>query len=263
MTITRILAFSAPALLAVACSTYSTQRPYGSTAGANDVISSQPYGGTSSASAPSSSASAPYTSDESLARAIRAAWNQDPGLRNIVPQVQVSANNGVITLNGAVPSAEVRNSLVSLARNTPGVLGVTDQLNLTSTAQTAPVYPPPSQVYTPPPQVTSIPAAGGSSGREQSQVLTGSSAVSGQVFSMRVDTLTETDRNLAQRVLQGLQTDTALAQMLPHVVIDVSQGRILLQGTVQSEAQRQSIADAVRRAAGGQNVENQLQVNGR
>lgn len=252
MRVTRILVFTAPVLFTLACSTYNTAHPHGTTGSSGDVISSPPY------RSPSTTTTAPhaYVSDDQLANAVRAALNQDPSLRTVAPQVQISANNGVITLNGSVPNPDLRNSLISLVRNTPGVTGVTDQLFIASTAQTTPVY-------NPAPQVTPGPAAGGASVVEQGnqpQVLTGGSAISGQIFSMQVDSLTDADRNLAQRILQGLQTDTALSQMLPHVVINVSQGRVVLQGTVQSEAQRQSIADAVRRATGGQNLDNQLQV---
>lgn len=251
MRLIRSVAFWTPALLTFACSTYDTAHPQSTTrSSADNVISSPIYRNSSTTPARA------YGTDEQLVSAVRAALSQDPTLRSVAPEIQVTANNGMITLNGSVPNPELRSSLLSLVRNTPGVTGVTDQLFMPSTAPAAPVY------Y-PPPQVTPGPAVGGASTVEQtsqSKALTGGSAISGQIFSMQVDSLTDTDRNLAQRILQGLQTDTALAQMLPHVVINVSQGRVLLQGTVQSEAQRQTIGDAVRRATGGENVQNQLQV---
>jgi osmotically-inducible protein OsmY len=65
---------------------------------------------------------------------------------------------------------------------------------------------------------------------------------------------------LAQRILSGLRTDTVLASSLPRVDIHVDNGAVVLQGNVQSELQRDTIAAAVRRAAGASPVRNELAV---
>jgi osmotically-inducible protein OsmY len=67
---------------------------------------------------------------------------------------------------------------------------------------------------------------------------------------------------LAQRILQGLRTDSRLGSLLPTVDINVAQGRVILQGVVQNEQQRAAIESVVRQATGGSNVEDQLQVQG-
>ncbi len=84
----------------------------------------------------------------------------------------------------------------------------------------------------------------------------------GDIFNLHVQGLNNTDRNLAQQILQGLNTDTALASLLPTVNINVSGGRVILQGRVQSQEQKQAIGMVVQRAAGSSNVENQLEVGG-
>jgi osmotically-inducible protein OsmY len=78
---------------------------------------------------------------------------------------------------------------------------------------------------------------------------------------LHVQGLNDTDRTLAQRVLEGLQTDTTLANVMPSVNINIINGRVVLQGTVQNERQRRAIVEAVQRAAGVQNVEDQLTVS--
>jgi len=48
--------------------------------------------------------------------------------------------------------------------------------------------------------------------------------------------------------------------LLPTVDINVKGGKVILQGNVQSEQQKRAIVSAVQRAAGVDNVEDQLQV---
>jgi len=47
---------------------------------------------------------------------------------------------------------------------------------------------------------------------------------------------------------------------MPSVNINIVGGRVVLQGTVQSERQRRAIVEAVQRAAGAQNVDDQLTI---
>jgi len=48
--------------------------------------------------------------------------------------------------------------------------------------------------------------------------------------------------------------------LLPNVDIQVAGGKVTLQGNVQTEQQKQAIVSAVQRAAGAENVQDQLQV---
>ena len=84
--------------------------------------------------------------------------------------------------------------------------------------------------------------------------------VPGDIFNLHVQGLSATDRTLAQHILDGLKTDTVLGSLLPSVNINVGDGKVTLQGTVQNDQQKQAIVSAVRRAAGIDSVEDQLQV---
>jgi len=167
--------------------------------------------------------------------------------------VSVSAQNGVVTLNGTVPNQQQRQMIYDLVRNTSGVGSVNDQLQLSGAP--SPVYPQPNTTYTPPPPAQ-YPAT------SSAQTLAPNTASTGDVFNLHVQGLNEADRMLAQRILQGLRTDSRLGSLLPTVDINVAQGRVILQGVVQNEQQRAAIESVVRQATGGSNVEDQLQVQG-
>ena len=79
-------------------------------------------------------------------------------------------------------------------------------------------------------------------------------------INLHVQGLSAPDRALAQRILDGLRTDRNLGTMPPTVNINVSGGRVILTGTVQNEQQRLAIVSTVQRAAGLENVDDQLQV---
>jgi osmotically-inducible protein OsmY len=55
--------------------------------------------------------------------------------------VSVGTNNGVVTLTGTVPSVELRQLAVDLARHTRGVLRVDDQVRVIGNPPLAPVAP--------------------------------------------------------------------------------------------------------------------------
>jgi len=88
------------------------------------------------------------------------------------------------------------------------------------------------------------------------------SGAAGEIFSLNVQGLTPADRTLAQKIINGLETDNAVTNLLPKVSINIADGRVILNGTVQNEQQRRFIEDAVRRSAGVTVVEDQLQIAG-
>lgn len=57
--------------------------------------------------------------DSEIVASIQSAFKQDPELAGA--SLNVSANGGVVTLSGNVPSAQAYNRAISLARSTPGV----------------------------------------------------------------------------------------------------------------------------------------------
>jgi len=169
--------------------------------------------------------------DRALVETVRTTLNSQPSIAGLTRNVQVDARNGTVTLTGNVPTPEDRQLIENLVRNSSGVTGVIDELQVASVEPTGRAET--SRVY---------------------------SATAGEIFNLHVQGLTDADRALAQRILEGLRTDTVLASMLPVVDIQVADGKVTLQGNVQNSQQKQTIATAVQRAAGTGNVMDLLRV---
>jgi len=157
----------------------------------------------------------------SLADRVRQTLRNDPAVAAAASNVQVSEDNGKVNLTGTVPSEDDKRLIVSAVRNAPGVAAVNDNLQV---------------------------------------ALQPTGRVPGEIFNLHVQGLSTTDRTLAQRILDGLRTDSSLGSLLPIVNINVADGKVTLQGTVQNDQQKNAITSAVRHAAGVDNVEDQLQV---
>jgi osmotically-inducible protein OsmY len=220
--------------------------PYGTTPTGNQVITAQNNPTTGSATAMPEYSSASSESDPALvARIQQSLGNGALGFR---PALNVSARNGVVYLSGTVPNESARLSVDNMVRNTTGVVSVQDGMSVAN--------PPPGQTYSQSPTTTYSPT--GPTYPPSSAYVT---TATGDIFSLHVQGLNDTDRTLAQRVLEGLRTDTTLSNVMPSVNINIVNGRVLLQGTVQNERQRRAIVEAVQRAAGVQNVDDQLTVS--
>jgi osmotically-inducible protein OsmY len=162
--------------------------------------------------------------------------------------VQISARDGALTLSGVVQSERDRQMIADIARNTSGVAHVNNQLRVAAG---------------PPAMWSQVERE-----RDRSMMPTGRTgdatrlyaADASQLFSLHVEELSGPDRDVAQRILQGLRTDTTLSTLLPAVTINVSNGKATLMGRVHNEQQRQTIVSAVRRAAGAGNVIDELRV---
>lgn len=229
------------------CETPNHYAPYGSATTGNQVISAP---NTASGTAlPEYSGSATSESDRALEARIQQAFHN--GTLGFTPNVNANAQNGVVELTGTVPNESSRLAVDKMVQNTTGVVSVEDRMQVAN--------PPPGYTeYPPPPPSGTVYAPATTSTYPPSGYL---ATPTGDIFNLHVQGLNETDRNLAQRVLEGLRTDTTLAAMLPSVNINISNGRVVLQGTVQNERQRREIGEAVQRGAGGQNVDNELVIN--
>jgi hyperosmotically inducible protein len=71
------------------------------------------------------------TGDEAIATRIQSKFFTDPQVR--AAAVQVSAKDGVVVLEGTVPSAAAKKQALTLARNTEGVQQVIDRLTVGKT----------------------------------------------------------------------------------------------------------------------------------
>ena len=169
-------------------------------------------------------------SDRVLENRVRQALRDDPVAREFASNISVSAENGTVRLSGGLPSSADRLLAERIARNTPGVRAVDDDIRA-PLAATGRVVPEPRY-----------------------------SDDSDEMFSLHVDDLSETDRTLAQRVLNGLRTDVSPPATLPVVNIHVDDGKVILRGTVLDNEQRNRIVSSVRRAAGANNVIDELRV---
>jgi len=192
-------------------------------------IAAPPAAGYSAAPPPVYSSTYGQT-DETLANQVQQNLYSHPVSSGFAQNIRVIVQGGRVTLTGNVSSEQDRHVVDEVVRNTPGVVGVTDQM-----------------------QVALVPT-----GRVQEP--TRIYAATGDNFSLHVQGLNEADRTLAQRILEGMQTGSAVGGAWPGVTINVVDGRVILQGTVHSYEEKRAIFDAVQRAAGSNNVYNELHV---
>lgn len=153
-------------------------------------------------------------------------------------RIDVSTNNGVVTLAGQVRSEAEKDRAMSIARETEGVRRVEDRLRVTSmTAETggpaegAPGAPPP-----PPMAGQTEPAAEAPMAERM------------------------TDEGITTRVRSKLFLD----EVVKNRAIDVrtSAGAVTLSGEVANETERQQALSLARSVAGVTSVQDQLQVSG-
>ncbi len=67
-------------------------------------------------------------SDGSIAAAVRESLRRNVEIAPIVPNIQINANNGAVSLNGWVQSVEQKHQIGVLARDVAGVVAVNNQL---------------------------------------------------------------------------------------------------------------------------------------
>lgn len=88
--------------------------------------------------------------DQTLERRLRAELQRDPAQASAAPHVLISAQNGTVTLSGAVPNEQTRREIDAIVRNTSGVEVVNDQLLAPYTP--AGTFGRPARVYVSPPE---------------------------------------------------------------------------------------------------------------
>jgi osmotically-inducible protein OsmY len=131
----------------------------------------------------------------------------------------------------------------SLVRNTSGVVAVNDQLSV--------AYPPigavgiAPRVYTTPPDYV---------------VATSPAIVYQGNVSFTVEATTVADRNLGARIVDRLRADSNLAPLSTAINVSISDGRVYLRGTVDTEAQHLAIVSVVQHTYGVAAVYDQLVV---
>jgi osmotically-inducible protein OsmY len=170
-------------------------------------------------------------SDQTLANQLQQTLATHPTLAGFANNVRVAVQNGRVTLSGNVPSEQDRQMITEAVRNTPGVVSISDQM-----------------------QIATLPTG------RVSQGVRVYPSTGAEMINLHVQGLSETDRSLAQRMLEGLRTDATFAPPTQPIDITIANGQITLQGAVQSSEQKRDIAAAVQRAAGAGTVFDDLQV---
>jgi len=69
-------------------------------------------------------------SDNTVVAQVREALERDPEIAFVVPNIQISAKNGAIILDGHVQSEEQKRQILSRVRQVTGVVTVNNQLNV-------------------------------------------------------------------------------------------------------------------------------------
>jgi len=97
-----------------------------------------PYGGSYSpgGTTTGTSASQPESrSDDTIVSQVRESLQRDPEIAPIVPNIQISANNGTVELNGTVQSQAQKRQIENIVATASGVVVVDDRLHVSSTGQ--------------------------------------------------------------------------------------------------------------------------------
>jgi osmotically-inducible protein OsmY len=241
MKIVTLLGIGSCLLLAAGCSTerpaaYTTAPAYG-----GEIISSGPNGATMVVPGmPKTQIEA----DRDLESDLRSQMGRYGDLATTTPNVQIYAQSGTVTLTGTVPSQREREMIESLVRNQPGVVGVNDQLQV-AYAPTGVINGTPRVYTTPPDYVVNSTAP--------ALVYSGN-------LSITLQATTVGDRNVGQRVIDRLRADNRLAPLASTISVSVSDGRVWLRGTVDTEEQHLSIVSMVQHTYGVNAVYDQLTV---
>ena len=239
--------------------------------------------------------------DRNLVSQVQQSLRQDNALAGLMPAIQISAQNGSVTIAGNVSSEQEKQKIESAVKSTSGVATVNNQLQVAgsptsdrpgqgtrlyqesnpattptskpdSSTSTAPTTPDVSKSDTAPSPTTPAPAATPTTDTALSPTSqpgaanriyseTNASSTS-ENLSLNVQGSTEADRSLGQKIQQEVRADTNLAGQLSAIKMNVDNGKITLTGTVRSEDQKQAIEKAAQRVTGVTSIDNQLQVSG-
>ncbi len=171
--------------------------------------------------------------DRALENRLRSEFNQYGQLGSAAANVQVSVQNGTVTLSGPVPTEQDRQMIDALARNTSGVASVIDQMQPNLPPTGIPGQPP--RVYVVPPVDV----------RSQPEVGAGVSAL-----GLRVQPATNQDRFLADQIADALRAVPLGLGPNDSVLATVRGPIVYLQGVIAGESERQSVRSAIQHTPG-------------
>lgn len=141
-------------------------------------------------------------------------------------QIDVTTDNGVVTLTGTVDDENARKQAVEIAKNTDGVVRVEDRLSIGPVATT-----------------------GTSTTREAGETAARTADRAGDALSSAWVTTKIQSQYFADDIVKGRRID-----------VTTNNGVVSLSGTVESEAERQKALQIARNTEGVRRVEDRLQV---
>lgn len=181
--------------------------------------------------------------DRVLETSLRSRLSQYGALGPAAANVTISAQQGTVTLSGPVASEQDRQLIDSLARNTPGVAKVIDQMQPGLAPTSTPGQPP--RVYVVPPIEVRTPAGG---------------AVVTSAPGIKIQPSSSQDRYLADRVGDALRSGAIPLVASDEITATVNNSVVYLDGTVSGDAEREAIRSILQRTSGITAVYDRLQV---
>jgi hypothetical protein len=178
--------------------------------------------------------------------------------------VHVHVHEGIVTLDGKVPTETDRQRIESVVRTTPGVVALKDELKVTlpspgvyGVAPTVPVYMEPLPAVVPSaPVVTPAPVV-----TQPAPVVTQPPAVVIPDYPrLRVQPWSIQDQPLADRIAQQLRADAVPTTGIRDVTIVARDRNVSLQGAVDSHADRDALIASLRNTTGINAIYDQLHI---
>lgn len=195
-----------------------------------------------------------HAADRALETNLHSELEQYGDLALSEPSVEFHAKDGTVTITGPVRSEKDREMIDTMARNTSGVIAVSDQMQVTypPTGSFSPTggyqEPPPAPVYS---ETQNVPAP---------VIRQGATVVVSGYPYLRLEASGTTDEPVCRRLGAQLQYNSVPPEWLRGVTITVSGGAAYLQGTVADQQQHDAIVSAVQHCRGVRVVYDRLQV---
>lgn len=191
------------------------------------------------------SASNTHDIDHGIESSLRATLNDH--------HVHVHVHHGIVTLDGRVRTAAERDRIESLIRNTTGVVGLKDEMKVTSPSPGRfPEYPTGVPVYTTPAPVV-VPTA--------PVIAAPAPVVIPEYPKVRVQAGSAEDEPIANRIVTQLRADAVPTADLGNVRIMVSNGNVSLTGEVSSPSAHDALIASLQHAGGAKAIYDQLVVH--
>lgn len=165
--------------------------------------------------------------------------------------VHVEVHHGIVHLEGKVRTEADRQRIDELVRNTSGVVALKDDLQVTlpspgvfgAIPSDIPVHVGPGPYLPPTGPVTTLPPV-----------------VIPDYPKLKLQAWTDSDEVIANRIARQLTPDAIPRGELEGVTVTVRNGTVYLQGSIDTQGERDALVYAVQRAGGMSAIYDQLQV---